>query len=66
MSSQPSVTDRVALVSRVLAAINLDDEPLLAADEIDDVRSDRLLTDEFVTHQGARAQAIPETQLGFC
>ncbi len=65
MHGQPSVAYRVALVSRVLTAINLDDEPLLAADEIDDVWSDGFLTNEFVPHQRTRAQAVPEAALGF-
>src|SRR5262249_5855323 len=60
---------RVAFVSGMLAAVDFDDEPLLAADEVDNIGSDRLLTHEFVTHQGACAQMTPQTKLrlgGIC
>jgi len=49
----------------MLAAVDLDDQPLLATDEIDDVGADRLLTHEFMAHQAARAKATPKTKLRF-
>jgi hypothetical protein len=49
MLGEPPVAHRVALVDRVLAAVDFNDEPLLATNEIDDVGSDRFLTDELVT-----------------
>jgi hypothetical protein len=43
----------------MLPAIDLDDQPLLATDEIDDVRSEALLADEFRAAELPRAQAGP-------
>jgi len=47
MVGQPSITDRVARVCRVLTAVDFDDESLLAADKVNDVGTDRFLADEF-------------------
>jgi hypothetical protein len=55
MLREPPIAYRVSLVGRMLAAVDLDNEPLLAADEVHNVGSDGFLTDEFVAHQGARA-----------
>jgi hypothetical protein len=46
--SQPSVAHSIAFVDRMLAAVEFDDQPLLATNEIDDIRSDRFLPDKFV------------------
>jgi hypothetical protein len=56
----------VALISCVLAAIDLDDETSLAANEIDDVGSNRLLADEFVSSKRAGADAIPQALFRVC
>ena len=47
MIDEPSISDGVAFVSRVLAAIDFDDKPLFAAHKVNDIRTDRLLADEF-------------------
>jgi hypothetical protein len=47
MRDEPSVADGVAFVIGVLAAVDLDNEPLLSTDKIYDIRPDRLLTHEF-------------------
>jgi len=54
MLSEPSIADRVSLVGRVLASVDFDDQSLLSAHEVDDIRSDRLLTYEFVAAQAGR------------
>lgn len=46
-ASKPLVTNQVSLGIRVLATVNLDDEPRLAASEINDVWTDRQLPREF-------------------
>ncbi len=64
MVDQPFVAHRVAVIGRVLATIDFDHEAVLTADEIDDERADRLLTDELVP-KGAGPNAIPKAKLGF-
>jgi hypothetical protein len=59
MSGEPSIAYRITLVRRMLPAIHLDNESLLATDKIDNVGSDRFLTNEFMAHQAARAQVTP-------
>ena len=51
MFEEPLIADGVASAFGVLAAIDLDHEPFLSTDKIDDIRSDRLLTDEFESTQ---------------
>lgn len=51
MLDEPSVADRVASALGVLAAIDLDDKAFLSTDKIDDIRSNRLLTDELEAAQ---------------
>jgi hypothetical protein len=46
---QPGVAGVIAPIVGVLAAIGLDDQPGFEADEVDDVRADRLLPLEFPT-----------------
>ncbi len=48
----------------MLAAVDLDDQLLLQAEEIDDVRADGLLAAEFVACELAVAQGVPEELLG--
>jgi 50S ribosomal subunit-associated GTPase HflX len=40
---QPAIANQVTFVVRVLAAVNLDDEPSLTANKIDDIRTDWFL-----------------------
>ena len=47
VTSEPFVPDFIPRTIRVLAAVGLDDETTLVANEIDSVRSDRLLSYEF-------------------
>jgi hypothetical protein len=63
MLREPSIPHRVARVRGVLTAVDFDDEAPLATCEIDDIRSDRLLANEFAAIDRARAQAIPELEL---
>jgi len=48
----------------MLASIDFDDQTSFSACEIDDVRTERLLTNEFVTTESTGAQPIPEACLG--
>jgi hypothetical protein len=48
----------------VLPAIQLDGQPVLRAEEVDDVRSDGVLAPE-LRSETAVAQQKPETALGF-
>jgi hypothetical protein len=47
MLDEPPIADGVAPVVGVLAAIDLDDEPLLSTNKIYNIRPDRLLPHEF-------------------
>jgi|RhiMethySRZTD1v2_1073278.scaffolds.fasta_scaffold01898_2 hypothetical protein len=64
MVGEPLISNSIALVSCVLPAINLDHQPLGTAGEVNDVRTDRLLTNEFVAVERTRAQTVPK--LEFC
>lgn len=57
---EPSVTRSIASTVGVLAAIHFDDQTALTADQINRIRSDRLLPDEFVSVQSSTAKTIPE------
>jgi hypothetical protein len=59
------ISDFVALRLRVLAAIHLNDQPCLEADEVDDVAVERCLPPEFQALQLPSAQRLPENVLGF-
>ena len=48
MLGEPTVAYSVMLVRRVLSTVDFNDEPLLATDEIDNVRPDWFLTNEFM------------------
>ena len=49
MIDEPSISDDITFVSRVLAAVDFDDKPLFATHEVDDIGTDGLLADEFET-----------------
>jgi hypothetical protein len=59
------IADLVAPRLGVLAAINLDDQSGLEADEVDDVTVERCLPPEFQAFQLPAAQRLPEDVLGF-
>jgi hypothetical protein len=54
MLSQPTVTFHVTFVERVLSAIEFNNQSLLAADKVDDIPADRLLSDELAASELAR------------
>jgi len=54
MIGEPSISDGVAFVSRVLAAINFDDKPLFATNKVNDIGADRLLADELKVAEPSR------------
>jgi hypothetical protein len=62
---EPFVANHIARVFRVLASIHLDNETAFAADQINCVRTDRLLSDELVDVEAARPESIPESGLRF-
>jgi hypothetical protein len=55
MIGEPSISDGVAFVSRVLAAINFDDKPLFATNKVNDIWVDRLLADELKVAEPSRS-----------
>jgi hypothetical protein len=59
MIGKPLVAENIALAGGMLATVNFDDESLLPADEIDNVRADRYLADKFKIVQPARTQVLP-------
>jgi hypothetical protein len=61
---KPFVANRIARVVRVLSSINFNDKTTLATDQIDRVRTDRLLPDKFITVETPRPKSIPERSLG--
>ncbi len=48
----------------MLSAIEFDDEPLFEADEIDDVRRNRMLSPKFESPEAAILQMQPYPRLG--
>jgi hypothetical protein len=63
MVSQPFVSDLISRTISVLTAIGFHDKAALTADEINRIRPDRLLPNEFESIQPARAKLIPECAL---
>ncbi len=66
MIDQPLIAYRVALIRRVLAAIYLDDKPLLTANKIDKVRTDRLLAHELEARKRTSAKILPKPPFREC
>ena len=58
------IANGIAFTVGMVAAVDLDDEALLAADEVDDVGSYGGLTDELQAEDLTGAQPIPELALG--
>jgi len=59
MIGEPLIACCIVLVGCVLSAIDLNDQPLFATNEVNGVRADRFLPDKFVASESARANAIP-------
>ncbi len=64
MCNEPLFSGDVAAVVGMLATIDLDDEPMLSADKIHDVRPDRLLAHKFESRKRPGAKQPPE--FSFC
>jgi hypothetical protein len=60
---EPSIAYQVTFVIGVLATVNLDDEPPLTANKIDDIRPNGFLPHEFETIQRSRAKVFPQQLL---
>jgi hypothetical protein len=58
MRDEPLFADGAAAVIGVLAAVDLDDEPLLSTDKIYDIRPDRFLTHEFESGERSGASYL--------
>ena len=66
MIDKPFVADQIARVFGVLASVNLDNEAAITADEVDRVRTDRILLNEFMSIEPARPQPIPKGRFSHC
>jgi hypothetical protein len=62
---EPFVANRVVRIVRMLSSINFNDETSFAANKIDRIRTDRLLSDKLVSVQSARPKLVPQCGLGF-
>ncbi len=61
---EPAITDTVMLAVHMLTAVDLDDKSSLATNEVCNIRSDRLLPNEFEPIDRARSQPIPKLAFG--
>jgi hypothetical protein len=61
---EPSISDSVSRVRRVLTTIDFDNESFFSADEIDDVGTDCFLPHEFESAEASGAQVFPKFALG--
>jgi hypothetical protein len=61
---KPFVSNHVTRVVGMLSSVQLDDQPVLAADKINYVTTNRILTNEFVTVESAGPETVP--QGGLC
>jgi hypothetical protein len=57
---EPSIAHGIAAVFGMLAAIDLDHQPLLSTNKIDDTRPDRLLTHEFESSKRSSTKVTPK------
>jgi hypothetical protein len=55
---KPSIANPVLVAIGMLAAINLDNNSLVPANEIDDIAANRLLANELAAADGTRSQSI--------
>ena len=63
MIDKPFVANDIPRVIRVLTSVHLNDQPAFTADQIDRVRTDRLLPHELITVEGARPKPVPKSNL---
>ena len=63
--SEPFIANGIARIFRMLPAVDLDNQAAFTADEIDDVGTNRLLTNKFMTVKTARPQPTPKRILRF-
>jgi hypothetical protein len=66
MRDEPLFAHNIATVIGVLTAVDLDNESLLSADKIYDIRPNRFLTDEFESGERAGAKVSPQLGFGVC
>jgi hypothetical protein len=59
----PFVANHVARVVRVLTSVHLNNETAFTTDQINRVRTDRLLPDELVSVEPARPESVPQSCL---
>jgi hypothetical protein len=64
LAFQPERSSHIGLIVRVLTAVQFDNQPVLRADEIDDVLADWVLPAELVPQQAPIAQCRPHAPLG--
>jgi hypothetical protein len=64
--SQPLIACLIVSAICMLATIDLKDQPLFSADEINDVATERLLASEFMSIDEARSQLVPKAQFCIC
>ena len=60
VTAEPFIANGVARTTGMLASVYFDNEAGLSTNKVDDIKTERLLSDEFLTTQPARAQTIPE------
>ncbi len=60
---KPFVADGVAGVVGVLASVHLNNETVFTANQINRVRTDRLLPNEFIAIEAARSEPVPQSLL---
>ena len=65
MIGKPFVANHIARAVSVLPSIHLNNQTAFAANEVDCVRTDRLLTNKFIAVETARSQPVPKCFLGF-
>ena len=63
---KPFVANHVARVVRVLTSVHLNNEAAFTTDQINRVRTDRLLPDELVSVEPARPESVPQSCLCVC
>ncbi len=63
---EPFIPGGIAGALYVLPSVDLNNEPTFAADEVDGVRSYRLLPDELVSIQPTGAKAVPKHPFRIC
>ena len=64
MVGEPSITHDVASAIGVLAGIDLDDEPFLSTNKIDDITPNWLLTHKFESAERPRTEVSPKLLFG--